>query len=606
MLEEELLDGNHIVISMELNDEISCLPTHALVDSGATGYAFADEEFVRDHNLPMFKLKNPRSLEVIDGRPVESGAITHITKISANINGHKEELPMFITKLGHYPIVLGLPWMRRHDISISFSKNTITFDSNFCLTHCCPKNAVSIQGISIHPPEKLSIALIAGSTFTRTLRRKKGIIAAFKMTLYEIDRALKQYEKAEPLTEDDKIKELVPEDYHEFLPLFKKAVAEVLPPHRSYDHKIPLKEGFTPPFGPLYSLSKPELQALRQWIDENLSKGFIRASSSPAGAPILFVKKKDGSLRLCVDYRGLNEGTIKNRYPLPLIRETLLQLSKARYYTTLDVRGAYNLLRMAEGEEWKTAFRTRYGLFESLVMPFGLTNAPADFQRFINDVLHPFLDNFCTAYLDDILIYSDTLQEHKIHVKQVLEVLAKAGLHLKPEKYEFHRTEVTYLGLIISNEGVKMDPRKIEAITKWESPRNLHDVRAFLGFANFYRRFIQGYSLVVAPMTALTRKDIKFEWLEACEKAFQQLKTAFTSAPVLKHFDPDQEVVVETDASDYVSAGILSQYDKTTGILHPVAFFSKKHSPAECNYEIYDKELMAIVRCFMESRVGIR
>jgi len=606
VLEEELLDGNHIVISMELNDEISCLPTHALVDSGATGYAFADEEFVRDHNLPMFKLKNPRSLEVIDGRPVESGAITHITKISANINGHKEELPMFITKLGHYPIVLGLPWMRRHDISISFSKNTITFDSNFCLTHCCPKNAVSIQGISIHPPEKLSIALIAGSTFTRTLRRKKGIIAAFKMTLYEIDRALKQYEKAEPLTEDDKIKELVPEDYHEFLPLFKKAVAEVLPPHRSYDHKIPLKEGFTPPFGPLYSLSKPELQALRQWIDENLSKGFIRASSSPAGAPILFVKKKDGSLRLCVDYRGLNEGTIKNRYPLPLIRETLLQLSKARYYTTLDVRGAYNLLRMAEGEEWKTAFRTRYGLFESLVMPFGLTNAPADFQRFINDVLHPFLDNFCTAYLDDILIYSDTLQEHKIHVKQVLEVLAKAGLHLKPEKYEFHRTEVTYLGLIISNEGVKMDPRKIEAITKWESPRNLHDVRAFLGFANFYRRFIQGYSLVVAPMTALTRKDIKFEWLEACEKAFQQLKTAFTSAPVLKHFDPDQEVVVETDASDYVSAGILSQYDKTTGILHPVAFFSKKHSPAECNYEIYDKELMAIVRCFMESRVGIR
>jgi len=328
--------------------------------------------------------------------------ITHLTQVTMNINNHKEEVLMFITKLGHYPIVLGLPWMRRHDISISFSKNTITFDSDFCLTHCRPKNAVTIQGISIHPPEKLSIALIAGSTFTRTLRRKKGSIAAFKMTLYEIDRALKQYEKAEPLTEDDKIKELVPEDYHKFLPLFKKVVAEVLPPHRSYDHKIPLEEGFTPPFGPLYSLSKPELQALRQWIDENLSKGFIRASSSPAGAPVLFVKKKDGSLRLCVDYRGLNEGTIKNRYPLPLIRETLMQLSKARYYTTLDVRGAYNLLRIAEGEEWKTAFRTRYGLFESVVMPFGLTNAPVDFQRFINDVLHPFLDNFCTAYLDDI------------------------------------------------------------------------------------------------------------------------------------------------------------------------------------------------------------
>jgi len=310
--------------------------------------------------------------------------------------------------------------------------------------------------------------MIAGSTFTHTVRRKRGVIAAFKMTLYELDCALRDYEKPqkEPATEDDKSKDLVHKDYHEFLPLFKKAVAEVLPPYHSYDNKIPLKEGFTPPFGPLYSLSKLELQALRQCIDENLSKEFIRASSSPAGAPILFVKKKDGSLRLCDDYRGLNEGTIKNRYPLPLIRETRMQLSKAHYYTTLDVRGAYNLLRVAEGEEWKTAFRTLHGLFESLVMPFGLTNATANFQHFINDILHPFLDNFCTTYLDDILIYSETLSQHKIHVKTILDALSKAGLHLKPEKFEFHGTEVVYLGLIISNEAVNMDLRKVEAIIK--------------------------------------------------------------------------------------------------------------------------------------------
>jgi len=353
VLEEELLDGTHIVISVELNDGISLIPTHALVDCGATGYAFADEEFVRDHNLPLYKLTTPRTLEVIDGHPIESGIITHLTKLSMNINGHKEQIPMLITKLGHYPLVLGLPWLRRHDTNIQFASNTLTFDSDFCLTHCCT-TATSIKGISIPLPERIpevqldQIAMIAGSTFTRTLRRKKGIIGAFKMTIYEINRALQQEEDT---TDEAKIKALVPAEYHEFLPLFKKAIAEVLPPHRSYDHKIPLKEGFTPPFGPLYSLSKPELQALRQWIDENLSKGFIRASSSPAGAPILFVKKKDGSLRLCVDYRGPNEGTIKNRYPLPLIRETLMQLSKARYYTTLDVRGAYNLLRVAKGEE---------------------------------------------------------------------------------------------------------------------------------------------------------------------------------------------------------------------------------------------------------------
>ena len=197
-----------------------------------------------------------------------------------------------------------------------------------------------------------------------------------------------------------------------------------------------------------------------------------------------------------------------------------MRLSKARYYTTLDVCSAYNLLRVAEEDEWKTAFRTRYGLYKSLVMPFGLTNAPADCQRFINDVLHPFLDAFCTAYLDDILIYSETLEEHQPHIKKVLEALSKVSLHLKPEKYEFHKTEVKYLGLIISADSVKMDPKKVRAVVEWGSPKNLHDLRAFLGFSNFYRWFILGYSEVVSLMLKLTKKDIKFAWNAECETAF--------------------------------------------------------------------------------------
>jgi hypothetical protein len=290
-----------------------------------------------------------------------------------------------------------------------------------------------------------------------------------------------------------------------------------------------------------------------------------------------------------VDYRGLNEITIKNRYPLPLIQETLAQLSKAKWFTKLDLRGAYNLVRIADVEEWKTAFRTRYGHFEYNVMPFGLTNAPASFQHFINDTLRNFLDVFCTAYLDDILIYSDSLAEHKVHVRQVLRKLKEAGLYLKPEKCEFHVQEVKYLGLIITTEGVRMDPAKVTAVREWETPSNLKDVQAFLGFANFYRRFILGYSKIVAPLTALTKKDRKFQWDAKAQAAFLQLKEAFCSAPILAHFDPDSECVVETDASDYVSAGILSQCGPD-GLLHPVAYFSKKHSPAECNYEIYDKE----------------
>jgi hypothetical protein len=304
---------------------------------------------------------------------------------------------------------------------------------------------------------------------------------------------------------------------------------------------------------------------------------------------------------LVVDYRRINEATIKNHYPLPLMQDTLMNLSRTKWFTKLDIRGAYNLIHMAEGEEWKATFYTRYGLFESLVMPFGLSNAPATFQNFINDVLAPYIDQFCTMYLDDTLIYSDTFEEHQEHVNLVLEAFEKAGLHLKPGKCEFYHQEVKYLHLIICMEGIKMDPEKITAVQDWEAPRNLKDIRVFLGFANFYHRFVQNYSKIIQPLTLLTRKGVTFVWKEEQQKAFDDLKNMFTSTPVLAGFDPNRDVIVETDTSDYVSAGVLSQCDND-GILHPVAYILKKHSPAECNYEIYDKELMAIICAFEEWR----
>ncbi|KAI0991394.1 hypothetical protein K3495_g16793, partial [Podosphaera aphanis] len=224
-------------------------------------------------------------------------------------------------------------------------------------------------------------------------------------------------------------------------------------------------------------------------------------------------------------------------------------------------------------------------------MPFGLTNAPATFQHFVNDCLRDYLDIFCTAFVDDILIYSDTLEEHKTHVVNVLKALKKNNVFLKPEKCEFHTQSTTYLGLIIEPNGIRMDPKKLEAVREWTKPRNVKDVQAFLGFANFYRRFILGFSKLAAPLTKLTRKDSQFLWTQEAQSAFDALKMAFTTAPILAHFNPEKMIVVETDASDYVSAGILSQYDDAQK-LRPVAYFSKKHSPAECNYEIYDKELL--------------
>ncbi|EAL17174.1 hypothetical protein CNBN1990 [Cryptococcus deneoformans B-3501A] len=376
--------------------------------------------------------------------------------------------------------------------------------------------------------------------------------------------------------------------------------ADTLPEHRSFDHHIPLEEGKNPPFGPIYNLSETELEALREYLDENLKKGFIRPSESPAGAPILFVKKKDGSLRMCVDYRGINKITIKNRYPLPLIAELLDRLKSAKVFTKIDLRGAYNLLRIKAGEEWKTAFRTRYGHFEYLVMPFGLTNAPASFQHLMNHNFRDLLDIFVIIYLDDILIYSPDLETHQSHVIQVLDRLRQTQLYAKASKCEFHQTSVEFLGFVVSDQGLSMDTKKVKSITEWPTPRNLRDTQSFLGFCNFYRRFIKNYSSIAKPLIDLTKKDLPFVWEEPQRTSFEALKKSFTSVDLLHHYDLTKQLILETDASDYAIAGILShEIDKK---LEPVAFFSHKMLPAELNYPIHDKEMLAIVSAFKEWR----
>jgi hypothetical protein len=345
-----------------------------------------------------------------------------------------------------------------------------------------------------------------------------------------------------------------------------------LPPHQPYDHAIPTEEGKEVPFGPLYKLAPSELEELQKYLKDNLEKGFIRRSTSPAGAPVLFVKKKDGSLRLCVDYRKLNDISIKNRCPLPLIDETLDQFQGAEIFTKLDAKGAYNLIRIAAGNEWKTAFRTRYGHYEYLVMPFGLTNAPATFQAYINDVLKKHLDHFVVVYLDDILIYSKNYSEHVEHVKLVMEDLRKAKIQLKLSKCTFHAKEVEFLGFIVNKDGVKMDDNKVKSIMEWKSPRTVKDIQSFLGFANFYRRFIKGFSKIVSPITQLLKKDIKFEWDDKAEAAFQQLKKTFTTDPILRHFEQTKTCTIETDASDTALGAVCSQ--EYNGKLHPIAYYS--------------------------------
>ena len=258
-------------------------------------------------------------------------------------------------------------------------------------------------------------------------------------------------------------------------------------------------------------MSHNEAQELCRYLDENLSKGFIRASRSESAAPVLFVKKPEGGLHFCVDYRGLNAVTVKNWYPLPLISETLNRLSWAKIFTKLDIIAAFNWLCIQERDESLTVFHTHFELFKYLVMLFGLCNGPALFQNYINDTLCEYLDDFCTVYLDDILIYSDNEAEHEIHVKCVLQKLEEAGLQADITKCAFHVTQVPYLGLIITTEGVKMDSAKVNTIINWPTLMNVKDVQSFLGFANFYRRFIYGYSKIAALLTRLTCKNVAFK-----------------------------------------------------------------------------------------------
>lgn len=578
----------------------SSVATTAMIDSGATG-CFIDKNFAIAHQLPLRRKDIPRILEVIDGREIDSGLVTHETEdICMQCNEHTEKISLDVTKLGHYTIILGLTWLKKHDANISWSRHLILFNTSRCLQYCHPEPVV-VEGVphTKYPlPSKPRTIPTPQSATAPPATACTPHQASHDHTVLATDTHLP------PGTQDElvpKLTSIIPQHYHQYLDVFSKEGADTLPQHRLFDHTIPLQPGTQPPYGPIYSLSEPELKALREYLDENLSKGFIRPSSSPAGAPILFVKKKDGGLRLCVDYRGLNKVTIKNRYPLPLISEMIDRLRCAKVFSKIDLRGAYNLVRIATGEEWKTAFRTRYGHYEYLVMPFGLNNAPATFQHFINSALSDCLDTFAVAYLDDILVFSRSEEEHIKHVKTVLQRLHDNRLFAKAEKCEFHKSQVEFLGYIISTNGVAMDPAKTKCIDEWPAPKSVKDIQSFLGFANFYRRFIKGFSGLVAPITCLLRKGQPWDWDATAQAAFEALKKAFSTAPVLMYYDPEKPCSIETDASDFAIGSILSQPDDS-GILHPIAYYSRKFTDHEINYEIYDKEMLAIVEAFKEWR----
>ena len=590
--------------------------TVSFVDSGADN-CFVSNRIVEEYQIPLERLDSQIELVLADGKPAKIGPITHRTLPVQVIIGEHVETRVFLVADLSYDVILGLNWLRKHDPRIIWSTFQCQFNSEHCL-HSCVDKVHTVQGLLKEREEDVNVKTTT-TTISSTSMRARHFIKKIKeeKELYgsffikRDGRAGNKYKiysanvPAQALfSEDKKVKEslhpIAQQLMKEFPEVFSESKAEMLPEHRVFDCDIPLIPGAAVPYGRVYQLTEPERKALETYVNTELAKGYIRYSTSPAGAPCFFVKKKDGSLRLCVDFRGLNKLTVKNRYPIPLIAELIRTVAKGKIYTALDLKGAYNLVRVKEGDEWKTAFRTPFGHFEYLVMPFGLTNAPSIFQSMMDKIFRDLIGVYVVVYLDDILIFSENEEEHANHVREVLRRLSENKLYCKLSKCTFFAKSIPFLGHVISAEGVSMDPEKVRCVQEWPVPTSVVEIQSFLGLANYYRSFIPSFSELAIPLTTLTKKNVPFVWGELQQKAFESLKKEFDVGRVLAHPDISKPFVLETDASDVALGGVLSQYEGD--VLRPVAFYARQLAAAERNYEIYDKELLAVVECCKQWR----
>ncbi|KAK2452021.1 putative mitochondrial protein [Trifolium repens] len=448
------------------------------------------------------------------------------------------------------------------NIDVIFGMNWLIF--NRVHINCCEKTVV-------FPKSEESSLLMSGKDVKESLKENGELFAMFASLKLEGGVEIKEL----PVVQ-------------EFFDVFPEDVSDV-PPEREVEFAIDLVPGTSPISMAPYRMSASELGELKKQLEELLKKKFIRPSVSPWGAPVLLVKKKEGSMRLCVDYRQLNKVTVKNKYPLPRIDDLMDQLVGACVFSKIDLRSGYHQIRVKSEDIPKTAFRTRYGHYEYVVMPFGVTNAPGVFMEYMNRIFHPYLDKFVVVFIDDILIYSKSEEEHAEHLRIVLETLREKKLYAKLLKCEFWLKEVSFLGHVISNGGIAVDPSKVDAVLKWETPRSVFEIRSFLGLAAYYRRFIEGFSKLALPLTQLTRKGQAFVWDSLCEKSFQELKKRLTSAPVLTLPKADEPFVVYCDASLMRLGGVLMQNGKV------VAYASRQLKVHEKNYPTHDLELAAVV-----------
>ncbi|QRW17570.1 Retrotransposable element Tf2 protein [Rhizoctonia solani] len=511
-------------ISIKPEKQVDLL--EVLIDSGATS-SFLHPCTAELLRLPLIDLPQPCTVTMLDGSSPQAGKIWKKANLTFSFDGKRMTKTFLICNTGSHAAILGLKWLDAHNPEIDWNTCTLSFP------HAPPKH------VAIAKEEEANKNPLEG----------------------------------------------VPSKYHQYAKVFGEEEFNKLPPHWHYNIGIELTEE-GPLNSPLYSMTNAKSSTLKDWLRDKLRAGKIRPSKSSISSPVMFVPKKDGSCCLVVDYCRLNNWTKKNVYLLPRPDDLMAQLCGAKIFTKLDLRWGYNNVQVKAGDEWKTAFWTKYGLYKSLVMTFGLTNAPASFQHFMNNLFKDLLDVCIIIYLDDILIYSKDDTSHTQHVHEVLRRLMENQLFCKASKCTFHVTSVEYLGIIVLDKGFSLDKLKIQAIQEWPTPTKVKEVQSFLGFANFLRQFVANFSHMARPLHNLVKKDTPWVWSTKEQEAFQGLKDAITTAPVLCHANPSKPYFLKTDASGAA-----------------LGFLSESFKGAKQNYDTHNKELLAIIWSFEYWRI---
>ena len=540
-----------------------------LFDPGST-HNFISNELATKLGIHDFEMG-----EVVSADGAFKGQETPVTpligKLRLHIQSYVDKEDFFISPLKHEDVILGAPWFDRMAVDMKFPERKIVFSYR-------GKDVV----LDVNSAGS-TIPLVHTQAFDKVMKSSLSCYMVFVKESKEDACVLKE-------VENETKEELELSNFlHEFQDVFTDDIPRELPPKRGEDdHAIDLLPGTSPPNKPPYRVSQAQQEEIMRQVNELVEKGMVRSSSSPFCSPVLLVQKKDGTYRMCVDYRALNRITIKNRFPVPRIEDLFDKLQGSSYFSRIDLKSGYHQIRVVHEDIPKTAFRTTYGLYEYLVMPFGLTNAPATFNRMMEKLFRPH-QSFTGVFFDDIIIYSKSLQEHKQHLKVIFQVLRDNKLYINQKKSEFFLKEIQYLGHIISQAGIQMDLEKLEVIKGWPIPRNLHELRSFIGMCAYYRRFIEKFSFIAGPLHDLTKKNVKYVWSNKENESFEKLKAKLISQPVLILPDLSKPFEVQCDACGHCLGAVLLQEG------HALAYESRRLNDQEKDLGIYEKKLLAIL-----------